>query len=69
MLQRAPYLLKYYLVTIALFVVAKLVFMLACGESLSLSDYAAVVWHGLSLDLSTALYFFCVPFLLTIFSL
>lgn len=69
MLQRALYLLKYYLVTIALFVVAKLVFMLVCGESLSLSDYAAVVWHGLSLDLSTALYFFCVPFLLTIFSL
>ena len=33
MLQRALYLLKYYLVTIALFVVAKLVFMLACGES------------------------------------
>ena len=69
MLERTLYLLKYYLVTIALFVVAKLVFMLACGEGLSLGDYAAVVWHGLSLDVSTALYFFCLPFLLTIVSL
>ena len=69
MKERVAYLLKYYLVTIALFVVAKLVFMLLCGEGLSLGDYAAVVWHGLSLDLSTALYFFAVPFLLTIISL
>ena len=69
MRERATYLLKYYLVTIALFVVAKLAFMLVCGEGLSLGDYAAVVWHGLSLDLSTALYFFCLPFLLTVVSL
>ena len=69
MRERAIYLLKYYLVTIVLFVVAKVVFMLACGEGLSLGDYAAVVWHGLSLDLSTALYFFCVPFLITVISL
>ena len=52
-----------------MFVVAKLAFMLVCGEGLSLGDYAAVVWHGLSLDLSTALYFFCLPFLLTVVSL
>ena len=69
MRERATYLLKYYLVTIALFVVAKLAFMLVCGNGLSLGDYAAVVWHGLSLDLSTALYFFCLPFLLTVVSL
>ena len=55
MKERALYLLKYYLVTIVLFVVAKGVFMLACG--------------GLSLDLSTALYFFGLPFLLTALSL
>ena len=69
MLQRALYLLKYYLVTIALFVVAKWVFMLVCGDGLAVGDYVAVVWHGLSLDLSTALYFFGVPFLLTAVSL
>ena len=66
---RIAYLLKYYLVTIALFVVAKWAFMLACGDDLSIGDYAVVVWHGLSLDLSTALYFFGVPFLLTAVSL
>ena len=69
MKERALYLLKYYLVTIVLFVVAKWVFMLACGEGLSVADYAAVVWNGLSLDLSTALYFFGLPFLLTALSL
>ena len=69
MKERVIYLLKYYLVTIALFVVAKWVFMLACGDALSIGDYATVVWHGLSLDLSTALYFFGVPFLLTTVSL
>ena len=69
MKERALYLLKYYLVTIVLFVVAKGVFMLACGDGLTIGDYAAVVWHGLSLDLSTALYFFALPFLLTTISL
>ena len=61
--------LEYYLATIALFVVAKVAFMLVCGEGLTLGDYTAVVWHGLSLDLSTALYFFGVPYLLTMLSL
>ena len=69
MKERALYLLKYYLVTIVLFVVAKGVFMLACGDGLTIGDYAAVVWNGLSLDLSTALYFFGLPFLLTALSL
>ena len=69
MKERVLYLLKYYLVTIMLFVVAKWVFILACGDGLLLGDYAAVVWHGLSLDLSTALYFFALPFLLTALSL
>jgi phosphoglycerol transferase MdoB-like AlkP superfamily enzyme len=69
MKERVLYLLEYYLATIALFVVAKVVFMLVCGEGLTLGDYTAVVWHGLSLDLSTALYFFGVPYLLTMLSL
>ena len=69
MKKRAIYLLKFYLVTIALFVVAKWAFMLVCGDGLSVSDYATVAWHGLSLDLSTALYFFALPFLLTTISL
>ena len=33
-----------------------------------IGDICQVVWHGLSLDLSTALYFLSLPFLLTIIS-
>jgi phosphoglycerol transferase MdoB-like AlkP superfamily enzyme len=69
MLKRLLYLLKFYLVIIALFVVAKFVFMLACGEGLSVADFAAVAYHGMSLDLSTALYFLILPYLLVLVSL
>ena len=70
MKQRVWYLLKTYLLTMAVFVLAKVIFM-ACyhtSVSLSLSDVAQVLWHGLSLDLSTALYFIIIPLLLTITS-
>jgi phosphoglycerol transferase MdoB-like AlkP superfamily enzyme len=47
---------------------AKVAFMLFCreGHELTFGDIFQVVWHGLSLDLSTALYFLIVPFLLSI---
>jgi phosphoglycerol transferase MdoB-like AlkP superfamily enzyme len=50
------------------FVVAKIAFMLFCGDghSYGISDVCQVVLHGLSLDLSTALYFLIVPFVLSI---
>lgn len=59
---------RYYLTTVLVFVAAKLVFMLACreGHTLSLADVWQVVAHGLTLDLSTALYFLIVPFLLVL---
>ena len=62
------YLLKTYVVMVLLFIVAKVVFMVVCHEAtpvLTIADVWQVVRHGLSLDLSTALYFFIVPFLLT----
>ena len=67
---RVSYLLRFYLATLLLFIAAKVVFMLVyCGEHpFTLGDVAAVVGHGLSLDLSTALYFLIVPFLLTMLS-
>ena len=45
--------------------------MLLCheGHDYTAGDMAEVLWHGLSLDLSTALYFIIVPFLLTVASL
>lgn len=65
------YLLKTYVVMVLLFIVAKVVFMVVCHEAtpvLTIADVWQVVRHGLSLDLSTALYFFIVPFLLTALS-
>ena len=62
------YLLKFYLATVALFIGAKVVFMLcnASGHGVTMGDYFSVVAHGLSLDLSTALYFLIVPLLVTL---
>ena len=52
------------------FIAAKVVFMLFNheGHEFGIGDIWQVVWHGLSLDLSTALYFVSLPFLLTIVS-
>jgi len=68
---RLVYLAKTYLLTVLLFFLAKVVFMLFNheGHPFTVADMAEVVWHGLSLDLSTALYFLIVPFLLTAVSL
>ena len=68
MLQRLTYLLRIWLRTMLLFIVAKMVFMLcyAGSESFAVTDVFAVVWHGLSLDFSTSLYILALPFLLTI---
>jgi len=64
------FLLRFYLSTVLLFVVAKVVFMLACGagHGLTMGDGLAVVAHGLTLDCSTAFYFLFVPFLLVLAS-
>ena len=70
MKQRIRYLLRFYLLTVLVFIAAKVVFMLFNheGHDFTLADMCQVVWHGLSLDLSTSLYLLAVPFLLTIVS-
>ena len=71
MKSRILFLLRFYLLTILIFVVAKWVFMI-CNHSedaFTMGDMLQVVWHGLSLDLSTALYFLILPFLLTMVSI
>ena len=67
---RLLFLVRFYVLTVLLFIVAKVVFMLAnhSGHEVSVADVAQVVWHGLSLDLSTALYILALPFLLTMVS-
>ncbi len=71
MKQRALYLLTTYLLTVLIFVAAKLVFMWcnAEGHSFDVGDVFDVMVHGLTLDLSTALYFLIVPFLLIMVSI
>ena len=71
MRQRLIYLCKFFLVTVVLFIIAKIAFMLLNheGHAFSFSDMCDVIWHGLSLDLSTALYFLIIPFLVTCVSL
>lgn len=68
--QRALFLLRTYVLTVLLFLLAKVVFMLCngSGHDVSMSDYLDVLRHGLSLDLSTALYFLIVPLLVSLVS-
>ena len=71
MRSRLLYLLKVYGVTVLLFIVAKVAFVLCngAGHGVTLSDMLAIIGHGLSLDLSTALYFIIVPFLICMVSI
>ena len=39
------------------------------GHDIHLVDFFAVVWHGLTLDASTALYFLIMPYLLSVISI
>ena len=68
---RLLFLLLTFTITVLVFVGAKAAFMLACGSDRTLSgnDGVAVAIHGLSLDLSTALYFLILPFLLSLLTL
>lgn len=68
---RVSFLLRTYLWTVLVFVVAKVVFMLSCqeGHAFTTDDMWQVIAHGLTLDLSTSLYFLALPFILTIISL
>ena len=71
MLKRAEYLLRFYLLTLLLFIAAKVLFMLcnATDNPFKAGDVVDVIYHGISLDLSTALYFLILPFLITIISI
>lgn len=70
MKSRMLFLLKTYLWTLLVFIIAKVVFMLCCRENhaFTIADVFQVIRHGLTLDLSTSLYILIVPFLLTMAS-
>ena len=71
MRRRVLFLIRTYLWTIAVFIVAKIAFMFTCreGHDFSFGDVMDVLQHGLSLDLSTALYFLILPFLVMMVSI
>ena len=71
MKERVLYLIKTYGWTVMIFIIAKVGFMVGCreGHAFGVGDVWEVIGHGLTLDLSTALYFLIVPFLLAVVSL
>ena len=70
MRKRVLYLIKTYLVIVLIFLVAKPIFMAfnSQGHPFSPSDVLQVLAHGLTLDLSTSLYFLLIPYLLVLLS-
>ena len=70
MRQRVLYLAKVYLLTVVMFIAAKVVFMWANqeGHTFTWGDVWNVIRHGFTLDLSTSLYLLIVPFLITFVS-
>jgi len=71
LLPRFFYLLATYLLTVLIFLAAKLAFMLSNADAhpFTVGDVFDVATHGLTLDLSTSLYCLIVPFLLSVVSL
>ena len=71
MRQRLIYLAKVYLLTVVVFIAAKVVFMLANSEGhpFTTGDVWDVIRHGFTLDLSTSLYLLIVPFAIALASL
>ena len=71
MKKRALFFIENYLLTVLIFIIAKLVFMLCNqdGHAFTVGDVLDVVIHGLSLDFSTALYFVILPFLVIFVSI
>ena len=70
MKQRLFYLIKVYLMTVVIFMIAKVVFMWANSGNhpFTISDVWDVLRHGLTLDLSTSLYLIIIPFFVTVVS-
>ena len=69
MWNRIKYLLSYFVLIWAYFLVQKPVFM-ACNASkdYSIGDYLSVMWHGAGLDSTTTGYLTILPFVLTVAS-
>lgn len=71
MKKRAFFLLKLYLTLVVIFIIAKLFFMdyNHAGHNFGGGDVFRVIAHGLTLDLSTSIYFCLLPYILVVVSL
>lgn len=70
MRNRLLFIIRYFIHLVVLFALQKPLFMLFAGEhSWRFTDCLNVMWHGLSMDLSTAAYLCVVPWLIAIASL
>ena len=71
MKKRIVYIVSYFLTVLLMFVIQKPLFMLyndAFGKEAGLTDFGQVMWHGISLDATTAGYFTALPLLAVLIS-
>ena len=72
MKKRIVYIISYFLTVLLMFVCQKPLFMLyndAMGKDTSITDFAQVMWHAISLDATTAGYFTALPLLMILVSI
>ena len=72
MKKRIIYIISYFLTVLLMFVCQKPLFMLyndAMGKDASITDFAQVMWHAISLDATTAGYFTVLPLLMILVSI
>ena len=72
MKKRIIYIVSYFFTLLLLFVIQKPLFMLyydAVGKEVCVNDFWQVMWHGLSLDATTAGYLTALPLLVILVSL
>ena len=72
MKKRIVYIISYFLTVLLMFVCQKPLFMLyndAMGKDASITDFAQVIWHAISLDATTAGYFTVLPLLTILVSI
>ena len=72
MKKRIVYIISYFLTVLLMFVCQKPLFMLyndAMGKDASITDFAQVMWHAISLDATTAGYFTVLPLLMILVSI
>ena len=71
MRSRLTFILRYYAILVAVFILQKPLFMLFAGKghSFSLADCLSVMYHGAGMDLSTAAYVSIIPWVVVLASI